>query len=199
MPTVEEVYHQAWGKVGGVGRLRRTFSLFAEFWEMLELQIRQRPSGTQRSRAQQVELRSECIRQTRPLNACSIAWNQKPCLPMIFTEPWSGSRRSCNDLGFKFHFTGGRWPRIYGDPQVHAGSGYRHSDLPTFQPETKNAFEPPFLGIFHSRAGDHGCHCAEKGLFQAIDELSMVKIDFHVGEKIPGELDRSISARSRRA
>ena len=26
MPTVEEVYHQAWGKVGGVGRLRRTFS-----------------------------------------------------------------------------------------------------------------------------------------------------------------------------
>jgi hypothetical protein len=27
LPTVEEVYHQAWGKVGGVGRLRRTFSL----------------------------------------------------------------------------------------------------------------------------------------------------------------------------
>ena len=26
MPTVEEVYHQAWGKVGGVGTLRRTFS-----------------------------------------------------------------------------------------------------------------------------------------------------------------------------
>ena len=26
MPTVEEAYHQAWGKVGGVGRLRRTFS-----------------------------------------------------------------------------------------------------------------------------------------------------------------------------
>ena len=26
MPTVEEAYHQYWGKVGGVGRLRRTFS-----------------------------------------------------------------------------------------------------------------------------------------------------------------------------
>ena len=39
MPTVEEVYREAWGKVGGVGRLRRTFSLFAEFWEMLEFQI----------------------------------------------------------------------------------------------------------------------------------------------------------------
>ena len=29
------------------------------------------------------------------------------------------------------------------------------------------------------------------GLFQAIDEQSMIKIDFHVGEKIPGELGRS--------
>ena len=28
------------------------------------------------------------------------------------------------------------------------------------------------------------------GLFQAIDEQSMIKIDFHVGEKIPGELQR---------
>jgi hypothetical protein len=26
VPTVEDLYHQAWGKVGGVGRLRRTFS-----------------------------------------------------------------------------------------------------------------------------------------------------------------------------
>ena len=30
------------------------------------------------------------------------------------------------------------------------------------------------------------------GLFQAIDELSMIKIDFHVGEKIPGELSAAI-------
>ena len=33
------------------------------------------------------------------------------------------------------------------------------------------------------------------GLFQALDEASMVKIDFHVGEKIPGELGRSIAPR----
>ncbi len=30
-----------------------------------------------------------------------------------------------------------------------------------------------------------------RALFQAIDEASMLKIDFHVGEKIPGELGRS--------
>jgi hypothetical protein len=35
-PTVEEFYHQYWGKVGGVGRLRRTVSLFAEFREILD-------------------------------------------------------------------------------------------------------------------------------------------------------------------
>ena len=29
------------------------------------------------------------------------------------------------------------------------------------------------------------------GLFQAIDQQSMIKIDFHVGGSIPGELDRS--------
>jgi hypothetical protein len=33
---------------------------------------------------------------------------------------------------------------------------------------------------------------AGRGLFQAIDEVSMVKVDFHVGEKIPGELERTI-------
>jgi hypothetical protein len=32
---------------------------------------------------------------------------------------------------------------------------------------------------------------ARNGLFQAIDETSMIKIDFHVGGKIPGELERT--------
>jgi hypothetical protein len=31
----------------------------------------------------------------------------------------------------------------------------------------------------------------QKRLFQVIDNLSMIRIDFHVGEKIPGELSRS--------
>jgi hypothetical protein len=35
-PTSEKFYHQYWGKVGGVDRLRRTFSLFAEFREILD-------------------------------------------------------------------------------------------------------------------------------------------------------------------
>src|SRR4051812_46486279 len=43
--TVEDAYFQSWGKVGGVGRLRRTFSLFAEFWRMIEFQIRKEHPG----------------------------------------------------------------------------------------------------------------------------------------------------------
>ncbi len=34
-------------------------------------------------------------------------------------------------------------------------------------------------------------------LFQAIDKRSMIKIDFHVGEKIPGELSRSAAGGDR--
>jgi hypothetical protein len=45
VPTVEEVYHQAWGKVGGVGRLRRTFSLFVFMRQMLELQVKRKNPG----------------------------------------------------------------------------------------------------------------------------------------------------------
>ena len=48
MPTVEEVYHQAWGKVGGVGRLRRTFSLFAEFWRNARASGQEQDPGQRR-------------------------------------------------------------------------------------------------------------------------------------------------------
>jgi len=45
MLTVEEAYHQAWGKVGGAGRLRRSFSLHAEIRRMIEHQIRSKQPG----------------------------------------------------------------------------------------------------------------------------------------------------------
>ena len=45
MPTVEEAYHQAWGKAGGAGRLRRSFSLHTEIRRMIEHQIRSKQPG----------------------------------------------------------------------------------------------------------------------------------------------------------
>jgi hypothetical protein len=38
--AIEDVYCETWGGIGGAGRLRRTFSLSAEFWDMIEFQIR---------------------------------------------------------------------------------------------------------------------------------------------------------------
>ncbi len=51
--TVEEVYHQYWGKVGGVGRLRRTFSLREDAILSKLLWIQQ---GSERSRRDVVEM-----------------------------------------------------------------------------------------------------------------------------------------------
>ena len=42
---VEEAYFQAWGKVGGVGRLRRSFSLYRDIRSMLKLQVRKKYPG----------------------------------------------------------------------------------------------------------------------------------------------------------
>jgi hypothetical protein len=38
LSLVEEAYFNFWGKVGGVGRLRRSFSLFVSTQRMFELQ-----------------------------------------------------------------------------------------------------------------------------------------------------------------
>jgi hypothetical protein len=55
---IEEAYFQAWGKVGGAGRLRRAFSLFAELWRMMEFQIRkQYPEITDREAKRQTAKR----------------------------------------------------------------------------------------------------------------------------------------------
>ena len=40
--SIEDAYFQAWGRVGGAGRLRRTFSLSAEIRRMVEFQIRKK-------------------------------------------------------------------------------------------------------------------------------------------------------------
>jgi hypothetical protein len=42
MTNVEEEYFRAWGAVGGAGRLRRAFALYAEIRAMLEFQVRKK-------------------------------------------------------------------------------------------------------------------------------------------------------------
>jgi Nucleotidyl transferase AbiEii toxin, Type IV TA system len=92
-------------------------------------------------------------------------------------------------LGLSFHFTGGVAASFYGDPRFTQDLDLV-IQLTVDQPETRALLSRLSSGyLIHEQA----VMDAIKGraLFQAIDEVSMVKIDFHVGEKIPGELGRS--------
>ncbi len=94
------------------------------------------------------------------------------------------------DLGVKFHVTGGVAASYYGDPRLTQDLNLVIS-LGVHQPETEMLLNRLSSGYLISRSAAIEA-IASNGLFQAIDEASMVKIDFHVGEKIPGELGRSI-------
>ena len=92
-------------------------------------------------------------------------------------------------LGVRFHVTGGIAASFYGDPR------YTHDldivvDLAVGRPETNEFLTR--LSRSHLISREVAMQAIrQKELFQAIDNLSMIKIDFHVGEKIPGELTRS--------
>ena len=92
-------------------------------------------------------------------------------------------------LGLRFHFTGGIASAYYGDPRLTQDLDLV-IQLEAEQPETKALLNRLSSGyLIHEPAAVEAIK--SKGLFQAIDEESMVKIDFHVGEKIPGELGRT--------
>jgi hypothetical protein len=188
VPTVEEVYHQAWGKVGGVGRLRRTFSLFAEFWKMLEFQIRVRhPELSNRELNRSVAKRMY----TSDAAAQSLLDQMEPKEVLAHDLRGTMERISAilHDLGFKYHFTGGVVAAFYGDPRFTQDVDLV-IQMTTSQPETRMLLNRLSIGYFIYEQAIMDA-IAAKGLFQAIDEVSMVKIDFHVGEGIPGELGRT--------
>jgi hypothetical protein len=93
------------------------------------------------------------------------------------------------ELGIPFHFTGGIAVFYYGEPRFT-----QDIDLVI----RLSADRPEAKLLLDRLCQTHFIHVPtalqairEKGLFQAIDQTTLVKIDFHVGEKIPGELDRT--------
>jgi hypothetical protein len=189
MSTVEEAYHQAWGKAGGVGRLRRCFALHAEIRRMIEHQIRSKqPGQSERDVAVQVARRmymSDAAAQ-RLLDGAGgeIVW------PVQDLED-SMERISAilGDLGLKFHFTGGVASSYYGDPRLTQDLDIV-IQLAVDQPETKALLDRLSAGYLVNQPVALDA-IKRNGLFQAIDQHSWIKIDFHVGGKIPGELERS--------
>jgi hypothetical protein len=93
------------------------------------------------------------------------------------------------ELKIPFHFTGGIAVFYYGEPRFT-----QDVDL-----VVQLSADCPETNLLLARLSqDWFIHLPtafqairEKTLFQAIDRATMVKIDFHVGEKIPGELDRT--------
>jgi len=191
MSTVEEAYFNAWGKVGGAGRLRRSFALHAEIRRMIEHQIRSKQPGlSERDVAVQVARRmymSDAAAQ-RLLDGAGgeIVWPAQDLQDSI-------ERISAilGDLGLKFHFTGGVASSYYGDPRLTQDLDIV-IQLAVDQPETKALLDRLSAGYLVNEPVAIDA-IKRNGLFQAIDEQSMIKIDFHVGEKIPGELERGTS------
>src|SRR5690242_253883 len=93
------------------------------------------------------------------------------------------------ELGLRFHFTGGVAASYYGDPRFTQDLDLV-IQLAVDQPETKALLDRPSAGyLVNQQAAIDAIRGNAR--FQAIDEESLVKIDFHVGEMIPGELGRS--------
>jgi hypothetical protein len=160
MSLVDEAYFRAWGKVGGVGRLRRTFSLFLNIRDMYELQIkRQKPDLSDR----------EVKRHTA----------KRMYILAILSE-----------LGLKFCVTGGVVSSYYGDARFTQDLDIV-IQLVAGRPETNALLDRLARGYLIDKPLAMDA-IRRNSIFQAIDEASMVKIDFHVGEKIPGELERIV-------
>jgi hypothetical protein len=185
---IEKVYFEAWGKVGGVGRLRRAFSLHSNIRGMLELQIRRKypdldDNEIRRSTARRMYVANDATLRLLD-HSKGIAMDDQG-LP----ETMERISRILEELGLKYHYTGGVAVSYYGDPRFTQDLDLV-IQLAIDQPETKLLLDRLSTGfIVHKQAVLDAIRA--RALFQAIDEESLVKIDFHVGEKIPGELGRS--------
>ena len=186
--SIEEAYFQVWGRVGGAGRLRRTFSLSAEFWGMMEFQIRKAQPGisdreAKRQTAKRMYISDDAAQ--RLLGQSGGHGMER----VDYQETMKRIMAILGELGLRYHFTGGIAASYYGDPRFTQDLDLV-IQLSADRPETKALLNRLSSGyLIHEQAAMEAIQ--SNGLFQAIDEASFLKIDFHVGEKIPGELARS--------
>jgi Nucleotidyl transferase AbiEii toxin, Type IV TA system len=188
LSPIEEVYFQAWGKAGGSGRVRRAFSMFDFMRQMLALQVKERmPTLSPRELTLQTAKRIYCS----DVAAQRLLESEREAGVTVddFPETIERILAVLNELGIRFHVTGGIAASFYGDPRYTQDLDIV-VDLAPGRPETAQLLAS--LSRSHLITREVAIQAIEeKGLFQAIDNRSMIKIDFHVGEKIPGELSRS--------
>jgi Nucleotidyl transferase AbiEii toxin, Type IV TA system len=188
LSQIEEVYFQAWGKAGGSGRVRRAFSMFDFMRQMLTLQVKDRmPALSPRELSLQTAKRIYCS--DVPAQRLLDTVNEAEMSVDDFPETIERILEILDALEIRFHVTGGIAASYYGDPRYTQDLDIV-VDLAVGRPETAQLLAR--LSQSHLIARDVVIQAIQqKGLFQAIDSRSMIKIDFHVGEKIPGELTRT--------
>ena len=194
LSVIEEAYFQAWGKAGGPARVRRAFSLSAGIWKMIELKIRHEHPGITDGEAAWHAAKRMYFSNPAAQQLLDRLEGASMAIEPDFQETTERIVRLLAELGVRFQLTGGIVTAFYGDPRSTQDLDIV-IDLQSNRPETAELLAR--LGHGYLITGEAARSAiAQKGLFQAIDTRSMIKIDFHVGEKIPGELSRSISARS---
>jgi hypothetical protein len=95
-----------------------------------------------------------------------------------------------DELRIPYHFTGGLAVFYYGEPRFTQDIDVVlriSSDRPEAMLLLGRLSQAYFVDVPTALEAIRG-----NGLFQALERSTMIKIDFHVGEKIPGELNRSI-------
>ena len=92
-------------------------------------------------------------------------------------------------MGLRFHFTGGLVSSLYGEPRFT-----QDIDIVLRLAPGSPDLEPLLdrLSADFTLDKDVARDAVRRGsIFQALDSDTLLKIDFHVGEAIAGELDRS--------
>lgn len=94
------------------------------------------------------------------------------------------------DLAISFHVTGGVATSYYGQPRMTL-------DLDVVirldNESTLDALVQSLCAAFYIDSESLRSSIQSNQMFQALDEETYIKVDFHVGERIAGELGRSVS------
>jgi hypothetical protein len=92
-------------------------------------------------------------------------------------------------LGLRYHCTGGLVSSLYGEPRMTQDIDIvlRLTGATGEAERLVQALQKQFL--LELALVDRAA--AQQTMFQALDRETWIKVDFHVGEAVPGELDRS--------
>jgi hypothetical protein len=157
-------------------------------WRMLQFQIEKQHAGLADR-----ELKRQTAKRMYLSDTSAQRLLERPWRTDVVEHDLQDTLKRVSDilsqLGLRYHMTGGLASSYYADPRFTQDIDLV-IELSEDRPEAKLLLARLSSGYFVNEQVAMEA-IRQNGLFQAIDETSLIKIDFHVGEKIPGELARS--------